>query len=329
MTTLKALISKLKSIKEIRLNRNIITYLICVVIASILWFLNTLNKDYSAELTFPVKYVNFPEGKYPLVKLPRHLQLEVNAKGFALLGYRIKTSFLPITFNVSAYNNHLQKNNDIFEYTLKTNDIKDKIGSQLSTDLKLLNVYPEEIVFKFGAAVHKKVAIRPMIKYTLKRQYILNRLTTIPDSVTVSGPATILDTLQYVETAPLTLKDVGKNVSRSLKLTPIPDCSFKEETADVLLEVEQFTESRKIIAITPLDVPDTINIRLFPPTVSISYEVGLSQYEKVTDNDFIFSVEYPKNADATYLAIKVQKAPARIKNLSFTPQKVEYILEKK
>lgn len=326
MPTFQALINKLK---EMRFNRNIITYLICVIIASILWFLNNLNKDYSAELTYPVKYINYPEGKYPVLKLPSHLQLEVKAKGFALLGYSIRTSFLPITFNVSTYCNHLQKRNDIFEYTLHTNDIKDKIGSQLSTDIKLVNVYPEEIVFKFAAAVHKKVAIRPTLDYTLKRQYILNRVVTVPDSIEVSGPATVMDTLQYVTTTPLVLQNVGKNISKTLKLMPVEDCTFNEESAEVVLNVEQFTEAKRTITITPFHVPDSVNIRLFPPTVNISYDVGLSKYEKVSDNDFIFSVEYPQQGNATYLEVKVHKAPAFIKDLSFTPQKVEYILEKK
>ena len=43
---------------------------------------------------------------------------------------------------------------------------------------------------------------------------------------------------------------------------------------------------------------------------------------------FVFA-DYPKNADVTYLEVKVVKAPDYIKNLSYTPQKVEYILEKK
>lgn len=329
MSAFKALILKLSKIKGIRPNRDIISYLLCVVIASALWFLNTLNKDYSAEISFPVKYINFPEGKYPVVQLPAELQLEVKAKGFALLGYRVRTSFLPITFNVNTYSNHLQKKDGLFEYTLNTNDIKDKISTQLSADIKLLNVFPEEILFKFATAKYKKMAVRPEINYTLKRQYILNRITTIPDSILVCGPATVIDSLQYVSTIPLQLKEIGKNISRTLELAPVSGCTYKEGSVEVLLEVEQFTESKRTIQITPLNVPDSMNIRLFPPNVSISYEVGLSKYEKVSDNDFVLSVSYPQKADATYLEVRVHKAPAFIKDLSYSPQKVEYILEKK
>lgn len=329
MNGFKDWVSKSIKIKDIHLNKNIISYLICVIIASILWLLNTLNKEYTTEISYPVKYINFPEGQYPVVKLPSQLQLEVKAKGFTLLGYQIKTSFLPITFNVSTYSSHFQKKNDINEYILNTNDIKDKIGSQLSNDIKLLNIVPEEILFRFANARSKKIAIRPVIDYTLKRQYIQNKLYAYPDSILVSGPAIIIDTLSFVSTVPLHLENVGKNIHRNLELVPVPDCTFKEKYVEITLEVEQFTEAKHVLSITPLQVPDSINIRLFPSNVSVSYEIGLSKYDKVSDKDFIFSVDYPTTDHVTYLEVKAYKIPPFIKNLSFSPQKVEYILEKK
>ena len=60
------------------------------------------DKDYLTEITYPVKYTNFPAGKYPVAELPTQIQLTVKAKGFALLGHSIRTSFLPITFNVGS-----------------------------------------------------------------------------------------------------------------------------------------------------------------------------------------------------------------------------------
>lgn len=329
MSVIKALGHELIKLKDFRPNRNIITYLICVVIASILWFLNALNKDYSAELSYPVKYINFPEGKYSVIKLPSQLQLEVKAKGFALLGHHIKTSFLPITFNVSTYSHHLKNKDGIYEYILNTNDIKDKIGSQLSSGIKLLSVNPEEIIFRFADARQKKVAVKPDVRYTLKRQYILNRISASPDSVWVSGPAPVIDTLRYVTTEPLNFKEVGREVSRSVHLAPLPECSVQDQNINVTLEVEQFTEAKRTLPIVAERVPESMNMRLFPPTVNISYEVGLSKYDQVKDSDFVIAVVYPKDTNTPFLEVQVRKAPAFITNLTYTPQKVEYILEKK
>lgn len=329
MSILQAMTRKLEKLRKIRANRNIISYLICVVIASILWFLNVLNKDYDAELNYPIKYTNFPEGKYPVIKPPSQIRLEVKAKGFALLGHRIRTSFLPVTLNFGSYSSHLQRKGNIYEYTLNTGDIKDKIANQLSSFIKLLNIYPEEIVFRFADAKRKKIAVRPALDYSLKRQYILNRVITTPDSVWVNGPSPVIDTLQHVTTQPLQIKNINRDLKRKLDLVAVSGCSIAEESVEVQLEVEQFTESSKTIPITALSVPDSMNIQLFPPQVNIRYEIGLSKYDQVSDEDFIFSVSYPQNPDITYLEVKPSKVPPFIKNLSYSPQKVEFILEKR
>ena len=317
-----------KKIKEFRLSRNIISYLIFVTIASILWLLNALNKDYSVELTYPIKYTNFPEGKFPVIKLPEELHLSVNANGFALLGYRMKNSFLPITFNISAYTNLLQQDADISEYTFNTNSIKDKIGGQINSNIKLLKVYPEEIIFKFAVAKRKRVSVRPTLDYTLKRQYILTEVTTTPATVSVSGPATVIDTLQYIATAPLHLKELSKNVNRKLAVLPPPDCTLDAESVDVFMHVEQFTEAKRTLPIKATGVPENMSIRLFPPYVTVSYEIGLSQYDKVSNKDFVFSIDYPTDSHTNFLEVKAVQVPDFIENLTFTPQKVEYILEK-
>jgi YbbR domain-containing protein len=329
MPNFSTLICEIRKLRNVRLNKNIITYFICVTIASILWFLNALNKDYSAEISYPIKYINLPEGKYLVTRLPSRLLLDVKAKGFALLGHKIRTSFLPITFNLESYHNRLTKKEHIFEYTLRLNDMKDKISNQLNTEIKLLSTHPSEIIFRFAEAQNKKVAIQPQVDYTLKRQYILNQITVNPDSITVSGPAPILDTLQYVRTAKWKVKELNKTLRHTMELLPLPNCQYSQTTAELTLEAEQFTEVKKTIPITPYGVPGNMNIRLFPAVVNISYETGLSKYDQVTDHDFVFYVDYPTDTEISYLEVKTGKVPDFIKNLTYTPQKVEYILEKK
>lgn len=314
---------------NLRIDRNIITYLICVVIATILWFLNALNKDYTAVISYPVKYVNLPQGKHLTAELPTTLSLEVRAKGFALLGHSISTSFLPITFNVNTYSNHLLEKEDVFEYTVNTNEIKDKISNQLNTEIKLLDISPTTIEFKFAQSITKMVAIRPVVNYTLKRQYILNKITATPDSIPVSGPANIMDTLQYVPTLPIVLKELGKSVTREADLADVSGCTFDDTPVKLDLEVEQFTEARKTVRLEAVNVPDSLYLRLFPDNINLTYDVGLSNYDKISNSDFRFYVDYKQTVLSSLLDIKVGKVPPYIKNLVYTPQKVEYILEKK
>ena len=293
---------------NLRIDRNIITYLICVVIATILWFLNALNKDYTAVISYPVKYVNMPQGKHLVTDLPSTLSLEVRAKGFALLGHRISTSFLPITFNVNTYSNHLLEKDEVFEYTLNTSEIKDKISNQLNTEIKLLDITPATIEFKFAQSVEKMIAVRPVVNYTLKRQYILNQITATPD---------------------IRLKDLGKSVSKEVELTPLRGCTVDDVTIKLDLQVEQFTETKKTVKLQARNVPESLYLRLFPDNISITYDVGLSNYEKISNQDFEFYVDYNQTTSSSFLDVKVGKTPACIKNLVYSPQKVEYIIERK
>lgn len=316
--------------RNIRIDRNILSYTICVIIAAILWFLNALNKEYTSEISYPVRYTDLPKGKYLVSELPSDITLEVKAKGFTLVGYRISTSFLPINLDINSYSNYMLEKDNILEYTLKLSTIKDRINNQLNSDIKLLNIKPEEIYFKFSHAVTKMIPVKPVVDYSLKKQHILkDEITAVPDSILVSGPASMMDTLSYIPTEIWKAGEISKNLSRTIDLDFPPNFSAEEKNVKINIELERFTEAKRNIPIFVWNLPDSLNIKLFPNTVDISYEIGLSRYDKVTDKDFEFIVNYSQTSNSSYLPVEIVKIPSFIKNLSYTPQKVEYILEKK
>lgn len=87
---------------ELHIKRNVVTYGVCVIIATVLWFLNALNKEYTTENTYPIKYMDLPKGKLLVSEPPKEMTLAIKAHGFALLRYSISTSFLPIVLNVNS-----------------------------------------------------------------------------------------------------------------------------------------------------------------------------------------------------------------------------------
>lgn len=304
-------------------------YLICVVIATLLWLMNALNQDYTVELDYPVRYINVPQDKYAANHFPTKLQVSVRAKGFTLLGRRVQTSFRPITFNYNNFSQSMQRKGQIYECRLGGNELKERVAGQISSEMKLVGVAPEELVLQFAAATIKKVAVCPRVNYTLKRQHILNGIRVVPDSVTVSGPEVYIDSLQCVYTESWTAKEIKSREERELQLEEMEHCVVPKEPVRVTLDVEQFTEARRKLMIYPDGVPSHVNMQLFPGVVEVVYEVGLSRYNEIKDSDFLIAVDYPSDLDATYLEVKVKKTPEYIKDLKFSPQTVEFFLEKK
>lgn len=323
----KKIIERLRSF-QFHIDRNIITYGVCVAIATVLWFLNVLNKEYTTKISYPVIYTDFPEGKFLVSDPPRQISLEIKANGFTLLAYRLRTSFRPIAVNINNYSKYSLENNNVFKYSLNLNDAKDKIGSQLRSGIKLLSIQPAKVDFTFSPAVSKKIAVRPVVHYTLKQQHILtNGILCTPDSIPVSGPTQIMDTLQYICTEPWDAGEIRKPRTQTVALRPVQGIQFDNTNIKIELEPERCTEANRTIPIKVLNLPRSLEIRLFPGSVEVTYEIGLSRYDSVNDSDFTFTVDYKNVPDGAYLPVKAEHFPQYIKNLRYTPQKVEFILE--
>ena len=198
------IISYIRQHRKIPLQQNVATYGVCLVIATALWFLNALNKTYVTEISYPVKYTDFPKGKLLVSELPEEMTLEIKAHGFALLRYKISTAFQPIVFNVNSYSNGVIEKNDLLSFTVTTAEVKERINSQLNQDIELLNIKPESVTFEFSRFQTKTVPVIPQVTYTLKHQYILRKdITVTPDSLRIEGPASIVDTLRAIYTKPV------------------------------------------------------------------------------------------------------------------------------
>jgi hypothetical protein len=303
------------------------TYGVCLAVATTLWFLNALNKEYVTEITYPVKYSDLPKGKVLTPDMPREMTLEIKAHGFALLRHKLTTSFLPIVFNV---NDVLQKS-DVMEKQVNTAEIKERISAQFNSDIQLLRILPESIRFRFTRLKSKKLPLAPNARYTLRPQYILKeRITVVPDSVVVEGPASILDTLRVVQLEPATFTHLAKSISKTVSLVEIPHVRALVHTARLTIEVERYTEARKTIPVVTRNLPPSFNLRLFPSSVEITYNVGLSRYDQVLDTHFVLSVDYRQVANSPgTLEVKVERSAPFIENLSLSPDRVEYLVEQR
>ena len=157
-----------------------------------------------------------------------------------------------------------------------------------------------------------------------------NDISVTPNHVDISGPASILDTLKAVYTEPISLKNLSKEVTKTVSFEEIYGTQINENDAKVKIEVERFTESKKTVPLVVKNLPDSLLIRLFPHSIDVTFDVGLSRYEVVSDTSFSFYVDYNqiKNNPAS-LKIEIERSPRHIKDLVFTPETVEYLIEKK
>ncbi|MBE9467109.1 MAG: hypothetical protein IMY72_02165 [Bacteroidetes bacterium] len=303
--------------------------MIFVCIAAFFWFTNTLSKNYITTIEHPVSYINYPENKILISDLPSKLDLKINAYGYRLLKFNLSQHTFPLIINLKSFSKKLEKNNKSYFY-LVTKNHKKELNKQINSEIKILEILPDTIYFRFANYISKKVAVKPNVNINCEKQcQLTGEISCIPDSIVIKGLNTMLDTIRSISTVYKQFSDINKPIKRDISLKKINKVKFSKDKVELNIPVEKFTEANKQIPITILNLPDSLSLRLFPKNITAYFLVSLSDYNNISTTDFEALVNYDSiNTDNQKIKIDISKSPQNIKSLRFSPTKVEYIIEK-
>src|SRR5690606_39100193 len=159
----------------------------------------------------------------------------------------------------------------------------------------------------------------------------LDEIKLQPDTITVSGPASIIDTLQEVSTVPLKINNISKDLQGTVQIqkSGLDKLTFFTEEVNYSLRTDKFTEGKANIPIELQNVPEDHNVVIFPKEVVVFYQVSLSDFDKIKTSAFKVVVDFrnqlPK--DGFLLAQVVQK-PALVNNVRLSEQKIQFVVKR-
>jgi len=310
-----------------KINKNYLTLLFFIIVATFLWFINALNKDYITEITYPVKFINSNKKLILINKFPKTLSLTVKTDGYTILKNNLSFNTIPIIIDIDKNFKYLKNKNKLF---FATNATKSIINKKLeNNNIIIYNINPDTIFAEYTKTITKKVKIIPNIKFKLKQQFLLKKIITNPDYINITGAKTILDTLKSIKTEELNLGTLDKTITRNIKLLTIKNLNFEKKRINIKLIIEKFTQAKIKIPIKIINIPDTSSIMLIPANATVTYNVTLKDFTKVKANDFKIIFDYSKVSDANkFSQIQLVKYPSFIKNIDLSPQQVKYIIYK-
>jgi len=312
-----------------KFNKKLLVFLFFLVVSTIFWFLSMLNKEYTTDLQYPVEYTNFPEDKVLVGELPSSLTLNVSGYGYTLLRYRLSRQLLPIIFDVNSFSlNRISDEEDTF--FILTGVARNKISDQLA-GIEINDIRPDTLFFQFTDVVSRKIPVKAELDLGFRQQYMQSGSVLIePDSVVAAGPEPVIDTLEHARTNMLSLQDVDRTVEEHVSLSSYDYVSFSEEKVKITVPVEQFTESSIKIPIEAVNVPEELKLKTFPSEVTASFIVPLSDYDRVSQEQFRIYVDYDKlqQENVGRLPVELAAAPEFVRNVRYNPQMVDFIVEK-
>lgn len=300
-----------------------------LIISVVIWMLNALSKNYTTTLEYPLVYTDFPKDRVFVGEMPGHLDLEINAHGYALLRYQIFRKPVPISFKISAFN--MSQRSEGSSVYILTRYLRDQISAQLPSELQLLTIKPDTLHFSFTDRISRRVEVRPDIAFTIDNQFtVKDGIQLSPDSVEVTGPDLILDTLDFVSTEKLDLGLLTRDFTDKVRLEPIPELQYAVSRVDCSIELERFTEIQVPVPIQVLNLPDTISLQTFPSRVILTCRVGLSKYERIEGFPFRAEVDYALIDERTrVLNVSLSNLPDYLLSYEYSPKSVEFLKSRK
>ncbi len=314
---------------DTQINKRIIVYLICVCIASALWFMNALGKSYQTEVFLPVRYTGMPAGKVVTSTLPDTFLLQLNGSGYALLRQHI---FFHSPVRVDFSSVTIQQNEQN-QYSITAALLSEQISKQLPGGLRVEKIKPDAILLTITEKISKRLPVIPHLQLDFKTTFnISDSIHVFPAFITVYGPQYVLDTMQAVYTVLQNAAEIDDSISftAALKAPPVW-VEYETEQVNIIVPVERMKESIFVLPLIVQNLPPNIALQVIPDSVEITVLVPVSRTDEIEAKMFQANIDYRQTLDnkTGQIPILLDKTPVFVQVQWMLPDRVSYQLIQK
>lgn len=266
------------------------------------WLVVASDKEYTHIIDVPIELQTIGEGLVLKSIPPKTVKLRVKGRGRSLFALSFVEQKIGVEFP------------EILEsQVINLNDYIGKFQFPQDLNITVRNIIaPTKIKLEVDGYTERILPIN--VNSTLKTMpgYILVGHTTNVDSVLISGPKSLIEPLNRVQSETIVKNDIRFPFEQELKLiSPKPGVlKIKPEQIIGNFVIEQLVE-RTIynIPIQILNVPEGIRAQAFPQTISVRVKGGETKISQLTANDiqvlFNYTSEYQKGKTEYLMQIKV------------------------
>ncbi|MEH0008391.1 MAG: hypothetical protein V6Z82_06680 [Flavobacteriales bacterium] len=298
-------------------------FLICFASAALFWLLAKLSDSYAITMPLSIRFKNLPRGLYINSENQVQIPARIRAEGYKLVFFNW---FKRPSIEVDAQR-AFKKNKAIYYWS----PVWDKKAiDTLAYHYEVVSLYGDSLAYPIEETDQKCLPIRLPRPIQFAKGYdSIDGLHLWPDSVWVTAPDAILDTLQVIQTAPYQLKNVRRDVAVTLAVVnPNPArVRMNIQAVKLNLKVDRFTTESFSLPIANDSLGPGEKIKFFPARVKLRFSLPVGDYEKVQPADFEVVADTADLSRARpYLPLKLIALPPGIKNVEMTPGQVEYLI---
>lgn len=293
----------------------IVAFSIAFFISVCLWFIVNLSRDFNVTIQVPIQVASVPENEIISSDIPESATVNVSGEGWNIISVYNNPPRLLVTAENEEVNLSEQMRNQISAFS----------------DLNIIQVQPAIIRIQTEEKASKKVPIVSSVQLNMRERFgLLHEPEITPDSVTVSGTASAIESVTEWRTKEVQFDDLNSDIQRNIELEePNSGLSLDMETVNFQAQIAEFTGAEVRVPIRTINLPAGRAVTYNPSSITVQFDVPLDQYSQIQDvRPFRAYVDYSvieqDDSGRVEPEIEIVNNDFNIRLRSFQPPRVSY-----
>lgn len=309
-----------QSLRNSAASRNVLVFLVFVVVAALFWFILALNDSVSRTFNVRFNLENVPDSVTFINDPPTSIHVTLRDKGTNLMRSGIvKRGVVNVNFMDYA-------NNGIFR--MGRNDVTASLKASFGNGIQIMSVSLDSVRCYYTESPGKRVPVVVRADVTASSGNIIaGNPVPMQRGVRIYSYGSEVDSVHQVYTQLLTRRDLEKSAIFDVPLQSIRGVRIKPDVIGVQVNVEPLVHKEGYAVIEARGVPEGESLLLFPNRVPVSYYVPMSMFN---DTEIPISVYvdygYTRQTTGNKLPVEIGAVPDGVITPAVMADSVEYTL---
>jgi hypothetical protein len=324
----------IKRFREPAKKQKMYVFLLCLFCSAVFWLFIKLSRENQAVFRQPLSVIDMPPGSVLYDQSDTVISYSLQSTGARLIASRYFST--PDTLRLNAGTLPRLSRLGVSYHFVTSTMMTQLLSDEIDGNFAVLSVRPDTVFFQVVEAMEKMVPVHLHADLSYERRFgKYGEIAVDPDSVLITGPSSIIDTVDHVHAEALKYERLNQPVHTKAGILPFSNHQAVRVipgTVQVHIQVEEYTEAHVEV---PLEVlcNDSLyqypadRLRLFPGRVNLVLLVALRDFHLIDAALFSAYVVCPGiNDSETQLEVRTEHLPDFVRLESIRPARVDYLI---
>lgn len=302
------------------MKRKIITISLIFTFSVLLWIFISFSGEFLININLPIEIIDIPSDLAISSISEQNVNLSLKGNGWILAQH---TFGRDPKFNISSPKK-------IGKEAVSTKNSVN-LNNWLSSTLQIMEITPEKVLINIEKLQTKRVEIIPLISLSFKPGYgLVSNLILDPDSVDISGPKSIIDNINFINTKGEYLTKLDSYQTINLELIHPNFTIISAKKCSVSFEVQKIVDKTfENLTVETINMPSGYEVLLSPNKVNIILRGGINLLSKMKKEDIKVYIKFQQAVNDTVGALEPTiELPEFTSLVDLKPSSLEYIIQK-